>query len=385
MTTPDRRDDELRPGTWLVLTRAAVLLALVASAALYAQYLNPAQASFCGHGGGCEAVRRSGLGYFFGNRLLSVPLVGLVAYGTVLVVSVRSPRSRATLRLTAAGALIAVLLVAVQALYVHAFCWLCLVVDLSAVAAALFAGCDARGTGPELPGRRDPLRRAAWFALGSLAVATPLVWVRVKPQPPVPDVIRALYVPGKVNVVEFQDFECPFCRALYPILKRVLADYPPGEVHFVRKQVPLESHEEARPAARADVCAEEQGKGDALADKLVEIDLSASTIRRAALETGVDPERFDRCLASPDPDARIDADVATLKAAGMEGLPTTYIGGKRLLGLVSEAAVRDAMDRAARGEEERGVPGPIYLALAIALALAAGWLGRSSRATVLDG
>src|SRR6185503_6117111 len=95
-------------------------------------------------------------------------------------------------------------------------------------------------------------------------------------------VVRAVYEPGKINVVEFADFECPYCRALHPVLKRVIQDYPADRVHFVRKHVPLEMHELARPAARAAVCTEEQGKGEAMADALVQAELSEAAIRRAA-------------------------------------------------------------------------------------------------------
>jgi protein-disulfide isomerase len=192
-------------------------------------------------------------------------------------------------------------------------------------------------------------------------------------------------VPDKINVIEFADFECPFCRKLHPLLKQVTSDYPPDKVRFVRKQVPLEMHPDAKPAARAALCAEAQGKGEKLADRLVEIELSSSNIRRAAVDVGVDVGAFDRCLESQEPDKRIAADTKLLEDAGMEGLPTTYIGGKRLLGVVSEAALRDAFDRAARNEAPGGVPGSLYGGVALALAGLAAWFGRSRRATVNDG
>src|SRR3954451_11336090 len=111
---------------WLVLCRAAVLVALAGSAALYVQYLDPADAAFCGLESGCEAVRKSGFSYF-GSRLLSMPLAGLVAYGAVFTASLFAPRSKLTLGLIMAGGVAAVLLIGAQAFYVHAFCWLCLV------------------------------------------------------------------------------------------------------------------------------------------------------------------------------------------------------------------------------------------------------------------
>jgi protein-disulfide isomerase len=164
----------------------------------------------------------------------------------------------------------------------------------------------------------------------------------------------------------------------------VLHDYPPDTVHFVRKHVPLEAHEAARPAARADVCAQLQNQhlGEALADRLVQIDLSPSANRRAALEVGVDATRFDSCMGSSEPDVRIDDDTKLLKSVGMQGLPTTYIGGKRLLGAVSEEAVRDAVEKAKSGAGNGGVSGWAYVAAVLAALGAVVWLGRTSRGTV---
>jgi predicted DsbA family dithiol-disulfide isomerase len=133
------------------------------------------------------------------------------------------------------------------------------------------------------------------------------------------------------------------------------------------------------------VCGEAQGKGEALAERLIEIELSAAEIRRAAVGVGVDAVAFDQCLKSNDPDRRIVSDRKLLEEAGMEGLPTTYIGGIRILGVVSEAALRDAFDKAARNEGSSGLPAPIYVTLAAAAVVAAAWLGRSRRGIVKDG
>ncbi len=367
---------------WLTLCRVSLLFVLSASAALYVQYLDPANAAFCGLGSGCEAVRRAGFSYFFGSPLLSLPLVGLIAYGTVLAVSIGAPRSRWTFYLSALGAAGAVVLIGLQALLVHAYCWLCLVVDLGAIFCALFSFLgdrEGRGT-PE--GARDALRPMAWSALAIVSIAAPVVWVKVKPAPPVPAAIRALYEPGKINVVEFADFECPFCRKFHPALQSVLRAYPKERVHFVRRHVPLPSHEDAPAAARAAICAEAQGKGEELADKLMDMELSPAAERRAAVGLGLDIGAWDRCIASSEVTARIEADTKLLKDAGMQGLPTTYVQGKRLLGAVSETALRDAFDKAAAGEAESGVPAPVYVALVLAVLGAVAWIGRAPRVTV---
>jgi protein-disulfide isomerase len=367
--------EDSRVPTGLVLCRVAVLVALLASSALYVHYLSPADSGLCGLHSGCEDVRRSALSYFQ-SRFLSMPLVGLVAYASVLSVSLLRPSGRELPALAGIGGLLGLALLAAQAFYVRAFCWLCTIVDASAIVAAAAALAHARSkTGVGF----DPLRRGAWVALAVLAVLVPIGWTVLKPAPPVPAVILRQYVAGKINVVEFADFECPFCRKLHPVLKRAMAEYPAERVHFVRKHVPLEAHEMALPAARAAVCGEAQGKGEALADRLIDIELSAAGIRRAAVGAGVDVVAFDRCLASNDPERRISADRKLLEDAGMEGLPTTYIGPTRILGVVSEAALRDALDRAARNEGTSGLPAPVYAVLAAAALAATAWLGRSRR------
>lgn len=363
-----------RAPVWLAVCRGAVLVALMASSALYVHYLNPANSGFCGLHSGCEEVRRSALSYFK-SEFLSMPLVGLVAYAALFGISLVRPSGALFVVSAQIGGVLGVALLGAQAYYVKAFCWLCTVVDVSAIVVAATAFLHRRAL---VAGRKclDPLRRGGWAALLGLSLLAPLGWTAVKPDQPVPPVILRQYVPGKINVVEFADFECPFCRRLHPLLKRVMADYS-DRVHFVRKQVPLEMHDMARPAARAAICAEAQGKGEALADRLIQIELSPAEIRRAAVGIGVDAEAFDRCLASKEPDRRIDTDRKLLEEAGMDGLPTTYIGGTRILGVVSEAALRDAFERAARNESSDGLPAPLYAALAAFLFGGVAWLGRS--------
>jgi uncharacterized membrane protein/predicted DsbA family dithiol-disulfide isomerase len=362
--------------------RAAVVIAAAGSSALYVQYLSPADATFCGLDSGCEAVRRAGF-TSLGSPLLSIPLAGLAAYAVLYVMSLLYPKGGVTTALALIGGVMGVGFVATQAFVVQAFCWLCLVVDGAAVAAGVLAWLHFRQPGHG----RDPLRLFGWTSLFVTAVAAPFAWSRVKPPLPVPAVIRELYVPGKVNIVEFADFECPHCRALHPSIRRVLAEQTTDRVRFVRGHVPLPSHTEARPAARVMVCAEEQGKDDALADRLVEIELTPDAIRAAAIAAGVDAALLDACLGSKRPDARIEADTNRLKTAGMRGLPTTYVGEQRLLGAVSEAKLRDSIERAARGADgaslgQGTVGGPLFVTLLVALLAGLAWFGRAPHVTL---
>src|SRR5262249_42283463 len=120
----------------------------------------------------------------------------------------------------------------------------------------------------DLPGRAVVL---VPFALaGALAAFAPAAYGWMKPIPPVPDVIaqELQKTPrGKVTVVDFVDYECPFCRMTHVALAPLLAANE-SRVRVVRKNVPLRMHPHAMDAARAACCGERLGKGDAMADAL---------------------------------------------------------------------------------------------------------------------
>src|SRR5690606_9665166 len=160
---------------WLLLTQLSICVALATSSALYVHYLSPLDSGFCGPGSGCEAARQSGIGYFFGSRYLSLPLVSLLAFAALLGLSLRSSRAEVRqparrglaavlgdpgLTLFAAsgvGAVAALGLIAWQGVVLGAFCWLCLVVDGAALGCALFSFLAARASRVSGEPARSPL------------------------------------------------------------------------------------------------------------------------------------------------------------------------------------------------------------------------------------
>jgi protein-disulfide isomerase len=164
--------------------------------------------------------------------------------------------------------------------------------------------------------------------------------------------VRALHTPQVVTVVELSDFECPYCRALHPVLDELLAKHG-QRVRLVRMSFPLPGHPHARGAARAYYCAEAQGRGDAMADVLFSSsELEAADIAGYARSIGLDPIRFAQCVADPAIDRRIDGDIATVIAAGFDGLPSVWIGDTRILGFdrdAGEAPYAAALERALHG------------------------------------
>jgi protein-disulfide isomerase len=155
--------------------------------------------------------------------------------------------------------------------------------------------------------------------------------------------------PGQATVIEYVDFECPFCRRLDAALAPVLAKYP-GRVRIVRKHVPLTKiHPHADAAARAAVCAEAQGKGDVMADALFRappLALTDEGDEALAAQLGLDAAAFHVCLADASTARRIATDGGEFDAIGGEGVPLLFVGRERLEGLQHEATLEAAIRRA---------------------------------------
>jgi protein-disulfide isomerase len=159
-----------------------------------------------------------------------------------------------------------------------------------------------------------------------------------------------------ITIVEFSDFECPFCRRAGPVVKELLRRYP-EQVRIVYRHLPLESiHARARPAALASACAEDQGRfwefhdavfagSDALAD---------SDLRAHAEAVGLDLARYDACLEQGTHQARIDADIAAAREIGISGTPAFLVNGVLLTG----AQPIEAFERAIARELTRVAQAP---------------------------
>jgi uncharacterized membrane protein/predicted DsbA family dithiol-disulfide isomerase len=359
---------------WLVILRVATLIALAASAALLADYTADSP-SFCSAQSGCGAVRASEYArvQLQGGSFVPLPALGLIGFAVLYAASL--VHRRAALSIASFGGAVALWLLWVQAFVLKQFCWLCVTADVSALAAAVAAWGLRSAAFDEGDARR--LRSWAWWGLGTLALAAPLLWPGVKAAPAVPGGVLARFQPGKINVVEFADFQCPACRRFHPVLKPILKKYG-DRVHFVRLNKPLDSHAYALDAARAAICGEAQGQAEPTADALFNArDLSPAAIDRLAQELGLDTARFASCLVDPATSARIERESALLVPPEFEGLPTTYVGGKRLLGVRTALDVEDALERAARGEGVTGIPWFVYLPLVLAVVAVLVLRGRS--------
>jgi protein-disulfide isomerase len=136
-----------------------------------------------------------------------------------------------------------------------------------------------------------------------------------------------------VTIVEFSDFQCPFCAKSNPIVAGVLKKYP-DKVNYVYKQFPLAFHAAARPAALASLAAQEQGKFWEMHDVLFanQATLDASKLEEFAKQAGLDVARFKRDLEAKkaDYEKRIDAELALGQSVDVRGTPALYVGGKKV-------------------------------------------------------
>jgi 2-hydroxychromene-2-carboxylate isomerase len=134
-----------------------------------------------------------------------------------------------------------------------------------------------------------------------------------------------------VTIVEFSDFQCPYCGAAHPELTRLLHEFD-GQVKLVFKYFPLSGHDRAMPAARAAEAAARQGKFWEMHDMLFEHqhELEDADFERYASALGLDMDKFRSDIVSSDVQSRIDADRAEGEKLKLEGTPTIYVDGRLL-------------------------------------------------------
>jgi protein-disulfide isomerase len=136
-----------------------------------------------------------------------------------------------------------------------------------------------------------------------------------------------------LTLVEFTDYQCPYCRRFeaqtWPLIKRDWVDT--GKVRFIVRDLPLEFHSAARPAAQAVHCAAEQGRFWPMHDALLasRADLTPAGLSRTANALGVDPARFAACTTEHRYDAAIARNAAAAQALGLHGTPAFVIGRVR--------------------------------------------------------
>lgn len=164
-------------------------------------------------------------------------------------------------------------------------------------------------------------------------------------QPPAPaakqsfQITKNDHVRGNFNapitLVEFSDFECPFCGRHYPTLNKILSDYQ-DKVRLVYKHFPLSNiHPNAQKAAEASECADEQGKFWEYHDKIFENQAAGYSVEKFktwATDLNLDSNKFNSCLDSGKYATKVNIDAQEGQSKGVQGTPATFVNGQLVSG-----------------------------------------------------
>jgi predicted DsbA family dithiol-disulfide isomerase len=158
-------------------------------------------------------------------------------------------------------------------------------------------------------------------------------------------------VDAPVTVVEFSDFQCPYCRQAATNLRPLIKSYG-ANVRFVFKQMPLPIHAEAFKAAQASVCAGQQGKFWEYHDILFKsTELSEQALKRYASDVGLETNAFNTCLSSEASAKIVRKDMEEAMQAGVQGTPTYFVNGRIIKGIKSSDDFKSIIDQALRQKQ----------------------------------
>ncbi len=154
-----------------------------------------------------------------------------------------------------------------------------------------------------------------------------------------------------IVIVEFSDFQCPYCQRFHnQTFEALMAAYP-GKIRFVYRNLPLTSlHPEAFPAAEASLCANEQEAFWAYHDKLFQGELGESAYLRYAQELNLNLDQFRQCLQERRYRDFIEKDMDFALELGVRSTPTFFINGIALVGAQPLSVFQDVIDRELAGE-----------------------------------
>jgi protein-disulfide isomerase len=141
---------------------------------------------------------------------------------------------------------------------------------------------------------------------------------------------------ARLTIVEFLDYQCPYCNQASPVVREISAAYG-DRVRFIIRDFPVvDIHADAGYAAEAAGCAEAQGKYWQMHDRLFALNgqLKATDLARAAEQSGLDTAGFRNCMTNHDREAEIEADLRDGVAAGVHGTPTFFFNGQKVEGAI---------------------------------------------------
>jgi protein-disulfide isomerase len=165
---------------------------------------------------------------------------------------------------------------------------------------------------------------------------------------------------AKVTVVEFSDFQCPYCGKAASVVDQIKEKYS-ERVRFVFRQFPLPMHENARGAAEAALAANAQGKFWEFHDKLFQnqTQLTRSGLEGFAKDAGLNVTEFKKALDAKTYAADVDSDVKLGESVAVQGTPTMFINGARVANPTDFQTVSAQIDTLLKGGSAApsGTPG----------------------------
>jgi len=155
---------------------------------------------------------------------------------------------------------------------------------------------------------------------------------------------------AKVTVVEFSDFQCPFCSRAATAVEKVRENYK-DKVRFVFRQFPLSFHQNARPAAEASLAANAQGKFWEYHDLLFkdQSKLDRASLEASAKQVGLDVAAFKKALDDKTFSAAVEADLKLGETVQVDGTPTLFLNGKRIADPTNYEDIAKQIDAALAG------------------------------------
>jgi protein-disulfide isomerase len=159
---------------------------------------------------------------------------------------------------------------------------------------------------------------------------------------------------AKVTIVEWSDFQCPFCSRVVPTIEKIVKDYP-KDVRLIFKHQPLPFHPNAAPAAIASIAAHNQGKFWQFHDKAFEHqkELSPENYEAWAKELGLNMSKFKADIADPKTKAAVDADARMGSTYGANGTPTFFINGIEMAGALPYEQFKAKVDEQIKLADEQ--------------------------------
>ncbi len=150
-----------------------------------------------------------------------------------------------------------------------------------------------------------------------------------------------------VTIIEFSDYQCPFCSRAIPILDRIKQEYGPEKVRIVFRDMPLPSHPRALPASLAAHCANEQGKFWEYHNTLFQnqAKLEDTDLKGYAKTLGMDDKKFGECFETKRHQATIDKSRKEAEQLGIQATPSFIINGALLQGAQPFEKFKEKIDR----------------------------------------